>query len=75
MVFCSDNSISRSPYTNPSPPPPLLLLPLPLPPQDMFTEVFRALPLAVVIDRKVLVLHGGLFEQVRACWARACGPL
>lgn len=31
--------------------------------QDMFTEVFRALPLAVVIDRKVLVLHGGLFEQ------------
>lgn len=31
--------------------------------QDMFTEVFRALPIAVAIDRKVLVLHGGLFEQ------------
>ena len=29
----------------------------------LFSEVFQALPLAVVIDARVLVLHGGLFQQ------------
>jgi len=27
---------------------------------ELFTEVFRAIPLAVVIDKRVLVVHGGL---------------
>jgi len=30
---------------------------------EVFSEVFRALPLAAVIDRKVIVLHGGLFQR------------
>ena len=30
---------------------------------DLFFEVFQALPLAVCIDRRVLVLHGGLFQR------------
>jgi serine/threonine-protein phosphatase 5 len=30
---------------------------------DLFAEVFQAIPLAVCIDRRVLVLHGGLFQQ------------
>jgi serine/threonine-protein phosphatase 5 len=30
---------------------------------EVFSEVFRALPLAAVVDRKVIVLHGGLFQR------------
>lgn len=30
---------------------------------DMFSEVFHALPLSVCIDKRVLVLHGGLFQK------------
>jgi hypothetical protein len=30
---------------------------------DMFAEVFRSLPLAVVVDKRVLVVHGGLFQK------------
>jgi len=30
---------------------------------DLFTECFNALPIAYVLSKKVLVLHGGLFED------------
>jgi serine/threonine-protein phosphatase 5 len=30
---------------------------------NLFTEVFHALPLALCVDRRALVLHGGLFQQ------------
>lgn len=30
---------------------------------DLFSEVFRALPLASVINEKVFVCHGGLFQK------------
>jgi serine/threonine-protein phosphatase 5 len=30
---------------------------------DVFREVFNWLPLAFVLNRKVLVLHGGLFSK------------
>ena len=30
----------------------------------VFTEVFNLLPLAAVIEKKVLVVHGGLFQKV-----------
>jgi len=30
---------------------------------DLFEEVFQALPLAAVLERKVLILHGGLFTR------------
>jgi len=30
---------------------------------DLFAEVFQALPLAVCLDRRVLVVHGGLFQR------------
>ena len=30
---------------------------------NLFTEVFNQLPLAAVIDKKVLVVHGGLFDK------------
>lgn len=30
---------------------------------EVFTEVFRSLPLAAVIGGKVLVVHGGLFQR------------
>lgn len=30
---------------------------------DLFTEIFNALPLAGVIDKKVFVVHGGLFQK------------
>jgi serine/threonine-protein phosphatase 5 len=30
---------------------------------DLFAEVFQAIPLAVCVDRRVLILHGGLFQQ------------
>ena len=30
---------------------------------DVFSEVFRALPLAACINKKVMVAHGGLFTQ------------
>lgn len=29
----------------------------------MFTEVFRVLPLAATLNSKVIIMHGGLFEQ------------
>ena len=29
----------------------------------MFTEVFRVLPLAATLNKKVIVMHGGLFEE------------
>jgi serine/threonine-protein phosphatase 5 len=30
---------------------------------EMFSEVFCALPLSVVVNRKVIVIHGGLFQK------------
>ncbi len=30
---------------------------------DIFSEVFRALPLATTINEKVFVCHGGLFQK------------
>lgn len=30
---------------------------------DLFSECFRALPLGAILEKKVLVLHGGLFKQ------------
>lgn len=29
----------------------------------LFTEVFQTIPLAVCVEKKVLILHGGLFER------------
>lgn len=31
---------------------------------SLFTEVFNQLPLAACIQKKVLVVHGGLFDRV-----------
>lgn len=30
---------------------------------SLFSECFRALPLGAVLEKKVLILHGGLFKQ------------
>ena len=30
---------------------------------DLFSEVFQSLPLAVCLDKRVLVVHGGLFQK------------
>lgn len=30
---------------------------------DLFAEVFQALPVAVCVDTRALVVHGGLFQQ------------
>jgi serine/threonine-protein phosphatase 5 len=32
---------------------------------ELFTEVFCWLPLAAVINKKVFVVHGGLFSKVQ----------
>ena len=29
----------------------------------LFSECFRAIPLGAVLEKKVLILHGGLFKQ------------
>lgn len=29
----------------------------------LFSESFRALPLAAILEKKVIILHGGLFKQ------------
>ena len=30
---------------------------------QLFSECFRALPLAAILEKKVIILHGGLFRQ------------